>query len=270
MARATVLKTMSYSRVDVLGVTVSPLTTDEALEEIERLIWTEGHSYVVFPNLFLVMEARRSPSYRSALNSARLSLADGTPVVWALRWLGHRAASRVCGPDIFELVNSRAEQRGYSVYLLGGAIESNAERVAHKLKTLHPNLRIAGTFSPPTGPIEGDLENRILADLSRVRPDILWVGLGSPMQERWLWRNREATGARVALAVGGTFNYYNGTRLRAPHWIRKAGLEWAHRIAQDPRLFWTKRFYAFPHEFLVPLAAQICRSLRKSGRRSAR
>jgi len=270
VASATVLKTMSSITADVLGVTVSPLTTDEALEEIERLIKTQGHSHVVFPNLFLVTEARRNPSYRSALNSAQLSLADGTPVVWALRWLGHRAASRVSGPDMFELVNSRAEERGYSVYLLGGAVENNAERVARKLKTLHPNLGIAGTFSPPAGPVQGDLEKRILADIARVRPDILWVGLGSPMQETWLWRNRDSIGARVSLAVGGTFNYYNGTRSRAPRWMRKAGLEWAYRVAQDPPLFWKKRFYSFPQEFVVPLALQVCRSLKKSGPPTAR
>lgn len=241
---------------DVLGVLINRMSLGEALATIEGFIKRSERRTVVFPNPFCVTQSRRDRVYRLALNGADLRLADGWPVVWASRWMGAPAPERLAGPDLFVALNDLAEQAGYSVYLLGGAVPKNSERVAETLRVHYPRLRIVGTFSPPTGPVEEALADAVLRDIARCQPDILWVGLGSPMQETWLHRHRNRIEASVSLAVGGTFNYYNGTRRRAPKWMCECGLEWAHRIAQDPTLIWKKRFYSFPTEFFLPVWRQ--------------
>jgi N-acetylglucosaminyldiphosphoundecaprenol N-acetyl-beta-D-mannosaminyltransferase len=250
-------------RVDVLGVMVDRVGMMAALEAIDGFIDRNERRVAVFPNAFCVTLARRDPSYRMALNTADLVLPDGTPIIWASRVLGSPVPERVCGPDLFEQLNARAAARGFSVYFLGGAIPRNAERVAAAVQALHPTLRIAGTFTPPAGAISGELAAAILADIASVQPDILWVGLGSPMQESWILRNRASIAARVTLAVGGTFNYYNGTRCRAPSWMRNHGFEWLHRVLLDVTLIWKKRFFALPYEFFVPMGLQALRRRRR-------
>jgi len=244
------------SRVDVLGVSIDAISMGAALEAIEGFIARDERRAVVFPNAFCVTEARRDHMFQAALNAAELVLPDGTPVVWASRLLGRPDAERVCGPDLFEELNARAAGRGYTVYFLGGAIADNAALVAKAVQARHAALKVVGTCSPPAGPIEGALEKEILAGIADARPDILWVGLGSPMQETWIFRNRSLIEARVTLAVGGTFNYYNGTRRRAPIWMRNNGLEWLHRVLLDVSLVWKKRFYALPYRFFVPLGVR--------------
>ena len=252
------------SGADVLGVQISRLDMKLALDTIEGFIARGERRTVVFPNPFCVIQARRDPAYRDALNRADLRLPDGWPVVWATRWLGAPAPERVAGPDLFVALNRRAESAGYTVYLLGGAIRDNAELVAEALRKRYPAIRIVGTSSPPAGPVDGAIAEGVLRDIARCRPNILWVGLGSPMQEAWLQRHRERIEANVSLAVGGTFNYYNGTRRRASPWLCEHGLEWLHRIAHDPTLIWKKRFYAFATEFFVPVWLDaIARSLHR-------
>jgi N-acetylglucosaminyldiphosphoundecaprenol N-acetyl-beta-D-mannosaminyltransferase len=246
-------------RVNVLGVSVDRVSLEEALGVIDGFIARNERRVAVFPNAFCVTHARRDQSFQTALNSADLVLPDGMPVVWASHVLGKPVAERVCGPDLFEALNARATLRGYTVYFLGGAIPDNAGRVAAAMQARHPTLKVAGASSPPSGPVDGALEKRILCEIASARPDILWVGLGSPMQESWIFRNRSLIDARVVLAVGGAFNYYNGTRRRAPPWIRKWCLEWLHRILLDVTLIWKKRFYALPYRFFVPLGLQALR-----------
>jgi len=247
----------SLQQVDVLGVPVHCGDLARLMSELSTGLARDERRVVVFLNLFCAMQQRRDPGYREALRAADWRLPDGMPVAWAARWLGGRGVRRVPGPDVFDALNAHAARAGLSVYFLGGAIPRNAERVAEAARRAFPGLRVAGTWSPPTGPVDGELAERIIADIARCRPDILWVGLGSPRQEAWIHRYRERLAARLTLAVGGTFNYYNGTRTRAPRWMCRWGLEWAHRVIQDPALFRQKRFFAFGHEFLWPVGRQV-------------
>lgn len=240
-------------RVDILGLQVSRVNIEQTLKLIDRFIERNERRYVVFPNLFCLTQARRDAEYRHLLNSADLTLPDGTPLVWASHWLGQPVGSRVCGPDTFDILNARAAERGYKVYFMGGGPPQNAERVATQLKSIHPTLRVVGTWSPPLGLVEGELNDRILEDIARCQPDILWVGIGAPLQERWIWQNRDRIQARVSLAVGGAFDYYSGKRKRAPRWMCNSGLEWSYRISQDMSLIWKKRYYAYIYEFFLPV-----------------
>lgn len=248
-------------RVDILGLQVNRLDMFGALEAIDGFIRNDERRFVVFPNLYCLTHGRRSPEYLQILNSADLTLPDGLPLVWASRLLGQPVGGRVCGPDLFELLNARAAERGYSVYFMGGG---GAETVATRFLTRHPDLNVVGTFTPPYGPIEGELNDRILKDVACTKPDLFWVGLGAPRQEQWVARNRERIQARVTLAVGGAFDYLIGSRRRAPVWVREVGLEWGYRISQDLSLIWKKRYYAYLHEFFLPVAYEAARRSLKS------
>jgi N-acetylglucosaminyldiphosphoundecaprenol N-acetyl-beta-D-mannosaminyltransferase len=172
--------------------------------------------------------------------------------------------SRVCGPDFLTAMNKRAAEKGYTVYIMCGG-DRKAERTAEAFQKLHPNIKIVGAWTPPWGPIEGKNNEYILSEIARTQPDIFWVGLGAPLQERWVWTNRHRIEARFTGAVGGAFDYHIGMRKRAPRWMQHRGLEFWYRISQDPSLFWKKRHYADFHKFVLPVMVQ---AMRRSGSRT--
>ena len=242
-------------KVDILGVRVRRTTLSQTLDLAEAYLHQEGPRYAVFINVYNVIEARRDPEYCRALNEADLPMPDGMPLVWASQLFRQPVGSRVCGPDFLDSFNARAAQKGYSCFFMAGG-DKKAERTAAAFQARYPGLRVVGTWTPPLGPIEGELNEYILHKIAQVQPDILWVGLGAPLQERWVWKNKKRLQARLTLAVGGAFDYHIGLRRRAPRWMQKSGLEFWYRVSQDPRLIWTKRHYADLHEFVLPVLVQ--------------
>jgi N-acetylglucosaminyldiphosphoundecaprenol N-acetyl-beta-D-mannosaminyltransferase len=248
----------SDERIDILGVRVRRTSLAQTLDLVENCIQRCEHRYAVFVNVYNVIQARKEPQYRQALNEADFPMPDGVPLVWASRVLGQPVGGRVCGPDFLVQMNKRAAEKGYTVFIMCGG-DRKAERTADAFRATHPDLRIVGTWTPPMGPIEGELNEYILAEIARAQPDILWVGLGAPLQERWVWENRERIQARFIGAVGGAFDYHIGMRKRAPRWMQHRGLEFWYRIGQDPSLFWKKRHYADFHGFVLPVMLQALR-----------
>jgi len=242
-------------RVDILGVRVRHLSLAETVDAVEDTIKRRERRYGVFINVYNVIESRRDPEYLQALNDADFPMADGIPLVWASRLLRDPLPSRVCGPDFLVAMNARAAEKGYTVYIMCGG-DRKAERTAAAFQTMYPNLKIVGAWTPPWGPIEGQNNEYILREISRTQPDIFWVGLGAPLQERWVWTNRDRIEACFTGAVGGAFDYHIGMRQRAPKWMQHRGLEFWYRISQDPSLFWKKRHYADFHMFVLPVVRQ--------------
>jgi N-acetylglucosaminyldiphosphoundecaprenol N-acetyl-beta-D-mannosaminyltransferase len=259
--------TNSRDRVDILGVRVRPLSLTQTVDAVEESIRRNERTYGVFINVYNVIEARRDAAYRQTLNEADFPMPDGIPLVWASRALGDPLPGRVCGPDFLVEMNKRAAEKGYTVYIVCGG-DRKAERTAAAFQALHPDIKIVGAWTPPWGPIEGKNNEYILGELARTQPDILWVGLGAPLQERWVWTNRERIEARFTGAVGGAFDYHIGMRKRAPRWMQHRGLEFWYRISQDPSLFWKKRHYADFHMFVLPVLQQAARQ--RLGFKSAR
>lgn len=239
-------------RVDILGVRVRPLSLAQTVDAVEDCIRRGQHRYGVFINVYNVIEARRDAGYRQALNDADFPMADGIPLVWASRVLRDPVPGRVCGPDFLVAMNQRAADRGYTVYIMCGG-DRKAERTAEAFQKIHPHIKVVGAWTPPWGPISEQNNKFILSELSRLQPDILWLGLGAPLQERWVWENRERIEAHFTGAVGGAFDYHIGMRKRAPKWMQPRGLEFWYRISQDPSLFWKKRHYADFHQFVLPV-----------------
>jgi N-acetylglucosaminyldiphosphoundecaprenol N-acetyl-beta-D-mannosaminyltransferase len=245
-------------RVDILGVRVRRWNLTQTLDAVDECIQRGERRYAVFINVYNVIESRRDARYRQALNEADFPMPDGIPLVWASRMLGQPVGSRVCGPDFLVEMNKRAAEKGHSVFIMCGG-DRKAERTAEVFQATHPNLKIVGAWTPPMGPIEGKLNEYILGEIARTQPDIFWVGLGAPLQERWVWTNRERIEARFTGAVGGAFDYHIGMRKRAPRWMQHRGLEFWYRISQDPSLMWKKRHYEDLHMFMLPVMLQAAK-----------
>lgn len=244
-------------KVEILGVEINRMNLAQAISETIRIIEEKEKRFLVTPNVFIVTECRRDMEYKRIINSADIALADGVPLVWASYFLGKYTGGRASGADFFNIFSGVAAEKGYSCFFLGGG-PGGSEKVVENLAKRHPTLKIAGNFSPPLGEISDSLNAKIMERINDLKPDILWVGLGAPRQEKWIYRNFEQLDVHVAIGVGAAFDYEAGKRRRAPRWMHKIGMEWSYRILfENPTLFWKKRYFAYSWEFILPVMAQI-------------
>jgi len=226
--------------VSILGVRVHRVTPGEAIDRLMDLARGGGKHLVVTVNPEFVMEAQRNREFMEVLNRATLSLPDGVGILYASRLFGTPIGERVAGVDTMERICAAAAGRGLSVYLLGAA-EGVAETTAEILAGRYPGLRVAGTYSgSPAAAEEDDICGRV----NTASPDFLFVAYGSPAQELWISRNMHRLNVPVAVGVGGTFDFISGRAVRAPEWIRAAGLEWLHRLYREPSRW--RRMLALP------------------------
>lgn len=220
--------------MDLFGFPFHSVTEAETVElilaELERL---KG-GWVVTPNVEILRMLAASASLRRFFRQADLVLADGMPLVWMSRLLGRPLPERVAGSSLISTLSAAAAGRGRSVYLLGGD-PGTAEAAAAELRRRHPDLRIAGTDCPSHGFEKDPAAMKGIADrLAVARPDIVFVALGCPKQERLIARIRSAAPHAWYLGVGISFSYLCGEVQRAPAWMRRGGLEWLFRLAQEP------------------------------------
>ena len=220
-------------RADVLGVGVHAIDMDEAARRCEQLLASGGTGYVCVTGVHGVMESQRDPELRAILNRAFLCVPDGMPTVWVGRLQGHRQMRRVYGPDFMMEMCGRSRVIGYRHFLYGGA-PGVAERLKARLEALMPWLRIVGTYTPPYGPLSAKQEAGLLASVEQSKPDILWVGLSTPRQERFMAQYCERLDVRLMAGVGAAFDLHAGLRRDAPEWMKQCGLQWLHRMAQEP------------------------------------
>jgi N-acetylglucosaminyldiphosphoundecaprenol N-acetyl-beta-D-mannosaminyltransferase len=196
--------------------------------------------YVVTPNVDHLVRYHRDPAFRAAYSDALFCVADGMPIVWASRWLGRPLRGRVTGADLLPAVCVMAASRGYSVFILGGGA-GVAQRAAANLTARVPGLRVAGTHTPPQGFGADPVSVEAALDaVARARPDILFVGLGSPKQELWVHRYWDRLVIRMAVCCGAAVDFAAGGQTRAPAWLQRAGLEWVWRLAREPRRLWRR------------------------------
>lgn len=245
---------MNGRRVDVLGVPVDRVTLDEASEAAASLWESAGSHHVVTVNPELIMAALEGPdgpALRRVLAEASLSVADGVGVVWASRLLDEPLPGRVPGIELAERLLERAAAAGKRLFLLGGR-PGVAEEAAKRLEERYPGLNVAGTYHGyfDTRPAEGDEGVEAVAGC---KVDLLLVGMGAPKQELWIARRKEQLGAKVMIGVGGALDVFAGRVKRAPAFLRRAGLEWAYRLATQP---WrARRMTALPRFALRVLQA---------------
>jgi N-acetylglucosaminyldiphosphoundecaprenol N-acetyl-beta-D-mannosaminyltransferase len=244
-------------KVNILGVKIDRMDMLQTIQKIKKAIEERNKLFVVVPNVFVVTECRRDKEYMKIINSADIAFADGVPLVWASYLFGKYTGGRVSGADFFSIFNKISEEKGYSCFYLGGG-PGGSEKVAENFKMRYPKLKIVGNYSPPLGEISDRLNNEIIERINGVKPDILWVGLGAPRQEIWIYKNINRLKVNIVVGVGAAFDYQAGTKRRAPKWMQKIAMEWSYRILfENPSLFWKKRYYSYIWEFILPVIAQI-------------
>lgn len=215
------------------GVPVDNVTMDEALGRIEDMIEEGGFHQVATANVDFLVHAKNDLEYRKALCMCDLVVADGMPIVWVSGLFGAPLSGRVAGSDMVPLLINLSAKKGYTIFLLGATPEV-IEAAERKMQIDSPGVRIVGRMSPPIRPLDKFDNEPILAEIERVRPDILLVAFGSPKQEKWIARNRHRLNVPVCIGIGGTLDFMAGTVSRAPMWMQNSGLEWVFRMCVDP------------------------------------
>lgn len=216
-------------KVNILGVTVDNLALETAVEEVEQLITAEGQ-LVVTPNPEMIMEAQRDCRLREILNSAQLALPDGIGVVWAAQILGQPLLERIAGIDLVQELLARGAAAEYNFYFLG-AKPGVAEQAKEKVKQQYPEL----TIYTHHGYLDRAEEQQVIQEINCREIDILLVGMGVPRQEKWLAYHLPHLTVGVGIGVGGAFDVLAGKKQRAPQVLQQLGLEWLHRLYQEPK-----------------------------------
>ena len=226
-------------RVDVLGVGVSCLTLDSAVEEVSGWIDRGERRYVCVTGVHGVMECQRDLQLLRIHNRSGLTTPDGMPMVWSARWAGRREVGRVYGPDLMLAVLSRAVERGWSSFFYGGG-PGTAELLVARLTTRFPGLRVAGVATPPFRPLTEQEDADVVRLINDSGADLVWVGLSTPKQERWMAEHVGRLRAGALFGVGAAFDLHAGTLPQAPLWMQRHGLEWAYRLSREPRRLWRR------------------------------
>jgi N-acetylglucosaminyldiphosphoundecaprenol N-acetyl-beta-D-mannosaminyltransferase len=245
--------TPGIRRVDVLGVGISAVNMTMALDEISRWIEIREQHYVCVTGVHGVMESQRDPELMAIHNASGLTTPDGMPMVWAGRRAGADWMSRVYGPDLMLAVLERAAERGWSSFLYGGK-EGVPELLAARLADQIPALKIAGSYSPPFRSLTAEEDDEIVARINASGADLVWVGLSTPKQERWMAAHLGRVKAPAMLGVGAAFDFHAGLVPQAPPWMQERSLEWFYRLTKEPRRLW-KRYLRNNPAFLARIVS---------------
>ncbi|MDB5243945.1 MAG: acetyl-mannosamine transferase [Spirosoma sp.] len=229
-------------KVKVGKAYVSNVTQREAVDYVDKVIANHEKGYVVTPNLDHIVKLEEDPEFVYCYENAALVLADGNPVVWASRFLGTPLKELVTGSDLFQVLCQHAAERGHTLFFLGG-LEGVAQKAADELKKQYPQIKVVGVYSPPFGFEKNQDENlRIIEMINAVKPNILFVGVGAPKQEKWMYKNIGQLDVNVALGIGASFDFVAGTVKRAPKLFRQMGMEWFWRVSNEPRRLFKRYF----------------------------
>jgi N-acetylglucosaminyldiphosphoundecaprenol N-acetyl-beta-D-mannosaminyltransferase len=248
---------LAVPSLDILGVPVSRITMDDALATIEGWLQAGESHYVCACDVHSLMRARNDPEHLEALKGAGMITPDGQPVVWTARSRGIPDIERVCGPDLLPLLCHQSVAREWKHYFYGGA-EGVALALAGQLQTEHPGLNVAGIESPPYRPLSEAEQDAVLNRIRASGAQVLWVGLGCPKQEKWMWAHRDKLPGVVMLGVGAAFDFHIKRIERAPLWMRRNGLEWLHRLFAEPQRLW-RRYLILAPQFVVASLAETAR-----------
>jgi N-acetylglucosaminyldiphosphoundecaprenol N-acetyl-beta-D-mannosaminyltransferase len=249
---------------ELLGVRFALTDYDGALAGIEAMIAGGGRGYVCCTSVHGLMESRRDPELAAALNGATLNLPDGMPVVWALNLLGEGKPlhDRVYGPTLMERACERAAAAGRRIYLYGGQDEGALRELKTALRRRSPAIEIAGGWSPPHRDLTADEERELAQRIDESGAEIVWCGISTPRQEKWVARMRPLVAAPVLVSVGAAFDFLAGRASQAPSWMQGRGLEWAYRMSREPRRL-APRYLRSNPAFVAAVARQYALQRRR-------
>jgi N-acetylglucosaminyldiphosphoundecaprenol N-acetyl-beta-D-mannosaminyltransferase len=237
---------------DIMGVAFRPVDEAAAVDAVFRAIANDEGGWLLTVNVDVLRQISASAALRKLVSGATLVVADGMPLVWASAIIGHRLPERVTGSTLIYSLTGEAARRDASVFLVGGAPGTAAEAAAILVRRC-PGLRVAGTYCPPLGFESDSAQLEEIADLiRRAQPNLVFVGLSCPKQERLVAALRPVARSAYFVGVGVSFSFVAGDLVRAPLWLQGAGLEWLHRLVHEPRHLF-KRYIVHDVPFAVRL-----------------
>lgn len=242
-------------RTNVLGVGISAINIPMALKTLDALIERKYRTYVCITGVHGVMESQTDPELRNIHNQAGLVTPDGMPMVWMSRLAGHKHVDRVYGPDLMLAVCEVSTEKGYRHFFYGGN-EGVPELLRDKLQQKFPGLQVVGTYSPPFRPLTPEEDAAIVAQINAAQPDIVWVGLSTPKQERWMAAHLGKVQAPVMVGVGAAFDFHAGLKQQAPRWMQRSGMEWFFRMVSEPKRL-ARRYLQNNPRFVIAVLMQL-------------
>jgi N-acetylglucosaminyldiphosphoundecaprenol N-acetyl-beta-D-mannosaminyltransferase len=241
-------------RSNILGVNVSSINMEKAIETVRKWIENKTPNYVCVTPAHGILDCQNNPELLEIFNSSGLTTPDGMAIVWLLKLSGHKDVSRVYGPDLMLEVCSESIKAGWRHFFYGGE-PGVAEELVKKLTTNYPGLQVVGTYTPPFRNLTYKEDQEIISFINSVEPDIIWVGISTPKQERWMASHVGKVSASVIIGVGAAFDFHSGRKKQAPHWMQRSGLEWLYRLLSEPKRLW-RRYAKYPR-FVILVVAQL-------------
>lgn len=232
-------------KANVLGMAVDAVDMEGALRGVAEELESGRKGYVCLAGVYGAMEAHRNADLAEIWANASLVPPDGMPMVWVGRHQGHRGMERVAGPDLMLEVMRREEFGGYTHFLCGGK-EGVALELETTLRKRFPLVKIVGSHTPPFGPMSALEEEGFVEQVNRLRPDIIWVGISTPKQDRFMAQYLPLLDTKLMFGVGAAFDFHTGRIADCAEWIKQSGLQWLHRLVQDPKHLWRRNLHSNP------------------------
>lgn len=236
---------MKIKKFYILGVGVSAIDMLDASSLVEEAIGKGQKKYICVCPVSTIMECKRNELVRLSVNSADLVTPDGMAVVWIGRMLKHKNIKRVYGPELMQEVCAISQRNGYKNYLYGSSPDV-LTKLRGKLEDKYPGLIISGSFSPPFRQLAKEEDDKIVEDINNSNSDIVWVGLGSPKQDLWMYEHRNRINAPLMIGVGAAFDFLAGAKPQAPGLLRNNGFEWLFRLITEPKRLWRRYLVDYP------------------------
>jgi N-acetylglucosaminyldiphosphoundecaprenol N-acetyl-beta-D-mannosaminyltransferase len=240
---------------NVLGVRVDAVNIRLAADRIEQSLSKKERGYICVTGVHGIMEAQDDPELKSILNHSLLTVPDGMPAVWVGRLQGCRSIRRVFGPDLMNEICSRSVRKGYTHFLYGGA-PGVAMDLEGCMRRKFPGIRLVGTYTPPFRRLTPTELRQIESTIRDLHPDIVWVGISTPKQERFMAEQWPQLASTLMIGVGAAFDFHTGRLRDAPNWVKVIGLQWLHRLMQEPGRLW-KRYTVNNPRFLWRIFLQL-------------
>lgn len=235
---------------NILGVNISVTNMQETVSYIEGNLERLKGNYICVSNVHTTVMSYENEMYRNIQNSGAMALPDGGPLSVVSRIRGFKEAERVTGPDLMSEIFKISEERGYKHYFYGST-EETLDELKTKLIQKYPKLQIVGMFSPPFRKLTEEEDRKITNKINESNADFIWVGLGAPKQEIWMFEHKNKV-CGLMLGVGAGFDYHAEKIERAPQWMQKYSLEWFYRLCQEPRRLF-KRYFTTNIKFIINL-----------------